>query len=165
MSTPTKAPGIALCELKGEVEIALRIDSSGTNYDAWCVALEMPASSIFNLPQAGVAALIADRCAAGALILGPVRQGRLPPLTGSCFQLRINGETKSVASLDALTASPDILFQQFLNIARRHGFTPAANDWVATGGITACRDFQIGDQIDVLLDDTPHISFQASLTR
>jgi len=40
------------------------------------VALEMPSSPITDM--LGVRALVADRCAAGALLLGPPQTGALP---------------------------------------------------------------------------------------
>lgn len=157
--TPGGVRDLPLCEIKGEVELALRIDPEGTGYDAWCVALEMPASAIENLPEAGVAALIADRCGAGALLLGPVHDGALPDLNDARFALTVNGAPVSEAGLDALVASPDQILDDFIALARDLGFRPGPGDWVATGGITACRPFASGDAVEVRLDGDTVLAF------
>ena len=162
LDQPTYAPGFALCEMKGEVEIALRLDSAGQGYDAWCVALEMPACPISNLLEMGVRALVADRCGAGALVLGPVQAGALPDLAASRFTLRADGIDLSVADLGALVAPPQALLTEFLQLARSHGITPCPGDWIATGGITACRPFAPGARVQVLLDDVVQLDLIAS---
>ena len=148
---PAVAPGWPLVELKGEVEIALRVADGG--YDAWCVALEMPSSPIANLLDCGVRALAADRCAAGALLLGPVTVGDLPDLTRARFTLEMDGAVLDVAGLDQLTDTPEQHFADFMVMAKGHGAAPKPGDWVATGGITRCADFREGGQVRVILDD------------
>lgn len=157
---PQTAPGFALCEMKGEVEIALRLTAGG--YDGWCVALEMPACPLDNLLALGVRALVADRCAAGALLLGPVQDGPLPDLTHRRFSLQADGVTLSEAGPDALIAAPDTLLAEFRALAATHAITPRPGDWVATGGITACCAFAPGSQVQVRLDQTLLLDFQAS---
>ena len=157
---PETAPGFPLCEMKGEVEIALRITDTG--YDAWCVALEMPACPLDNLMALGVRALVADRCAAGALLLGPVQDGPLPDLTQARFTLSADAVTLSEAGLDALIAPPDTLLADFRALAATHGIRPRPGDWVATGGITACCAFAPGSQVQVRLDQTLMLDFSAS---
>lgn len=152
LAAPAIAPGFALPELKGEVEVALRLDAAMTGYDAWCVALEMPASNIQNLLELGVIALVSDRCAAGALLLGPVRAGRLPDLSGARFAQRINGETLGEAGLDALVGEPEALLAEFLALARAHGASLRPGQWVATGGITPCLPYAAGDRVEILMD-------------
>jgi 2-keto-4-pentenoate hydratase len=157
---PQTAPGFALCEMKGEVEIALRLTATG--YDAWCVALEMPACPLDNLMQLGVRALVADRCAAGALLLGPVQDGPLPDLSQTRFTLNADGVTLSDAGLDALIAAPAALLAAFRALAAGHGITPRKGDWVATGGITACCAFVPGSQVQVRLDQSLILDFTVS---
>lgn len=148
--------------MKGEVEIALRLDASGQGYDAWCVALEMPACPISNLLEIGVRALVADRCGAGALLLGPAQAGALPDLTASHFTLRADGVDLSVADLGALVDSPQALLAEFLGLARSYGIAPQPGTWISTGGITACRPFAPGARVQVLLDDAVELDFIAS---
>lgn len=157
--TPHFAPLIPLCEIKGEVEIALRISADMRTYDAWTIALEMPASALLNLPGAGVAALIADRCGAGALLLGPIQTTELPDFSGIPFRLLKNDLCLSQAGIDALTGTPQQILQQFLDIATEHGFNPQPGDWVATGGITSCCDFSEGDRIRVCLKTETILDF------
>jgi 2-keto-4-pentenoate hydratase len=160
MQTPRAAPGRPLCELQGEVEIALRINPDGDGYDAWCVALEMPASALTNLPAAGVAALVADRCGAGALLLGPLREAPLPDLSVARFRLCRGDATLSEAGIDALSGAPAALLGEFVDLARGLGFAPEPGDWVATGGITACCALAAGETITVWRDDTPELEFR-----
>lgn len=159
---PEYAPDFALCEMKGEVEIALRLAADGKSHDAWCIALEMPASPIRDLVDLGVRALVADRCAAGALLLGPVHEGAFGGLSTSRFILRADGEDLSVADMTALVASPEELLAEFLALARETGFAPRPGDWIATGGITACKPFSPGARIQVLLDTQVELDFLAT---
>ena len=145
-------PGFPLIERKGEVEIALRVGAAGTGFDAWCVALEMPASALTGLPGLGVVALVADRCAAGALLLGPLETGPLPG-AGARFAQRVNGEMRADSGFDALTGMPDTLLADFLAMAAEHGAPVAPGHWVASGGITPCLGYAAGDRVEILLDD------------
>lgn len=151
---PLAAPGVPLAELKGEVEIALRISADGRGWDAWCVALEMPASPIMGLVDLGVVALVADRCAAGALVLGPAQEG---PLPGPQARLRqdIDGTPAGEGTVALLTAPPTDLLAEFLEMARAHGAPVAPGQWVATGGITPCLSYRPGQHILVRLDEVP----------
>lgn len=162
LSAPTAAPGVPLCEMKGEVEIALRIAPGGQGYDAWAVALEMPASAIENLPEAGVAVLVADRCGAGALLLGPVHAGALPDLSAARLALVVNGTPLSEAGIEALTDTPEALLATFVEMAKGLGFDPEPGEWVATGGITACCPFAPGDRVSVTLDGVAALDFTAT---
>lgn len=145
-------PGFHLCELQGEVELALRIAGDGETFDAWAVALEMPAAGITGLPQAGVAALVSDRCAAGALLLGPTQTGPLPEGASQVAQ-RIDGQKCAETSVSSLCAAPQEIFHDFITLARKHGAPIAPGHWVATGGITPCLSYDIGQQVVVTLDD------------
>jgi 2-keto-4-pentenoate hydratase len=153
LENPTHAPGFPLAELKGEAEIALRLAPGLDGADAWCVALEMPSSPLEGLPEIGVAALVADRCAAGALVLGPVREGP-PPSDGRIAQ-EIDGQRLSEGRIADLSASPAELLADFLTLARSHGQPLAAGQWVATGGVTACLPYAPGSRVRVLLDGEP----------
>lgn len=151
VQTPARVDGAALPECKGEVEVALRVDAAGTGFDAWCVALEMPASALAGLPGLGVVALVADRCAAGVLVLGPVQGGPLPG-PAARFGQRVNGEMRSEAGYEALVDAPPALLAEFLALARDHGAPVAPGHWVATGGITPCLPYGPGDRVEVTLD-------------
>jgi 2-keto-4-pentenoate hydratase len=165
LTSPALAPGFALHELKGEVEIALRISADGTGYDAWCIALEMPSSPLQGLPGLGVAALVADRCAAGALLLGPIRHGRLPDLAAAQLVQRVNGTVLCEARpAENLTAPPESLLAEFIALARAHAAPVAAGHWVATGGVTVCLPYAPGDRVEVALDGDCQLSFLVTTT-
>jgi 2-keto-4-pentenoate hydratase len=126
-------------------------------YYAWAVALEMPSSAIANLPDAGVAALVADRCAAGALLLGPVREGPLPDLSAARFTLSRDDEQLGEAGYEALVADPVEILREFMTVSRRYGFAPTPGQWVSTGGITPCYGFAPGERAVVRLDGAVEI--------
>lgn len=154
LERPDKAPGFPLYEIKGEVEIALRVAPDGTGFDAWCVALEMPSSPLEGLVELGVVALVSDRCATGALLLGPVETGPLPSAEARFVQ-RINGVVAADSDMaGSLVGTVDEIFADFLAMARAHGAPVTGGDWVAIGGITPCLPYAKGDRVEILLNDT-----------
>lgn len=164
LSQPSVAPGFPLFEIKGEVEVGLRIGADGKGFDAWCVCLEMPSSPITNLLEAGVAALVADRCAAGALLLGAERMVEtIGAIDTARFTLEINGAIASVGTLADLVAMPQACLDDFRALAAETGFHPKAGDWVATGGITKCIAFDPGSHVRVLFNDEVVLDFTASV--
>ncbi|SEA65164.1 hypothetical protein [Rubrimonas cliftonensis] len=163
LDRPAAAPGFALFELRGEVEPAVRIAPSGEGFDACCVALEMPSSPVADLPSVGVAALVADRCAAGALLLGPASPpAAMAALEAGRLTLEIDGAAAGEGGLDALVASPAACLADFLALARGLGFAPRPGDWVALGGVTPCLDLPEGARVRVLLDDAAQLDFTVS---
>lgn len=159
---PAVAPARPLAELKGEVEVALRLDASCTGYDAWCVALEMPASALTGLVGLGVVALVADRCAAGVLVLGPSQTGPLPGAEAR-FGQRINGTPRGDHGYETLVAAPPSILSDFLAMARDHGAPLAPAHWVATGGIGPCLVYAPGDRVEVTLDGQVLIDITVSV--
>jgi len=153
---PHHAPGASLVELKGEVEIALRIAPDGYSHDAWAIALEMPASPLVDLVDLGVVALVADRCAAGSLVLGPIRTGLLPQPDDPVSQ-DVDGVRMSDGAPSRLTAPPETLLHEFLALAREHGAPVSPGDWVATGGMTACITYEPGQHVVVRFRDQVEI--------
>jgi 2-keto-4-pentenoate hydratase len=146
-------PPHPLAELKGEVEVALRIAQDTLSFDAWCIALEMPASPITNLAEVGVKALIADRCAAGCLVLAPARpladlgtEPDFPVWVEHAGKTLCEGHTKN------LLLSPVAAAQRFLELARAHGFVVRPGQWVSTGGLTPCVPFEAGRQLKIFAD-------------
>ena len=128
---------LPLTECKVELEIACRIQ--GDDIDAWTICAEMPSSGIRDLPGRGVTSLVADRCAAGALILGtpqPIETIANAPASG--ISLTSNGQTLTTGGTDGLTDTPLNIARRFLTIARAHGFAPQSGQWIATGGMTPC---------------------------
>jgi 2-keto-4-pentenoate hydratase len=183
MVEPSVAPGRPLFELKGEVEIALRIapdvadvlkgdpaviatTPSVTLFDAWCVVLELPSSPIVDLAAAGVAALVADRCASGALLLGPANVfNAASDWTGDKLSTEQDGEVIAIGGVDALVASPDVCARDFLVEALIRGFAPRPGQWISTGGLTPCVPLKIGAKVTVFLNNVAALSFVAGLGR
>ena len=160
---PAKAPCLLLCELKGEVEIALRISTSTSQsdpcFDAWCIAFEMPASPIENLVALGVNALVADRCAAGALLLGAPQSMQDLSRSGQAVVLQHDGVVVGQGSTEMLLAPPTDCARGFVEQALRHGFFPEAGQWVATGGLTPCTSLRVGTRVRVLCGESVHHDF------
>lgn len=164
LNQPQTAPNYRLYELKGEVEVSLRLNADANGFDAWCISLEMPSSPIVNLLEVGVCALVADRCAAGALLLGPVTEGNiLPDLSAAQFTLEIDGEAGSVGTYADLVGTPETILDDFMILAKEVGVAPKAGDWIATGGITKCLNFKVGQRVRVLLDGVAHLDFIAQM--
>lgn len=110
-------------------------------FDAWTPALEAPYSCIVNIPEAGLAGLLADRCAAGALFLGAPRGNVLDPAILGEIAILIAGEVAAAASAPtALLMSPIEAARGFLVEAGRQGASLTCGQWISTGGITPCID-------------------------
>ena len=128
---------LPLTECKVELEIACRIGEDGI--DAWTICAEMPSSGIKDLPDRGVTALVADRCAAGALILGPPHPvNTIGDAPKSGVDLVSNGAVLTTGGTDGLTDAPLNIANAFLTKARDLGFEPRRGQWIATGGMTPC---------------------------
>lgn len=156
-----KLPDLSL--LKGEAELALRLTSfgadkrnsdntkSGFMFDQWAVAIEFPYSVFSDLPSAGVAALVVDRCAAGALILGPSQQG-LPP-DEFCVTIDLDGKLESSGNQDAMLLHPIDAALEFRELAFEHGFKLNAGQWISTGGLTSCLRFTKENKLTLKFND------------
>lgn len=155
-------PGFPLMEWKGEVEFALRLAADGQGYDAWCIALEMPSSPLTNLPAAGVAALVADRCGAGALLLGTVQEGMLPDLEGRSLCLVVDGKEIDCADVGALTAHPADILTQTVDLMNAQGSSPEPGQWFATGGVTLCHSLPPKGHVIATLSGTSMLNVTLS---
>lgn len=110
-------------------------------FDAWTPALEAPYSCIVNIPEAGLEALLADRCAAGALFLGPPRPDVRDAAIDSEIAILIGGVVAAAATAPkALLMSPIEAARGFVAEAGRQGTPLARGQWISTGGITPCID-------------------------
>ncbi len=161
---PATAPGFALCELKGEIEVAVRIaggaasGSAESVFDAWCVAFEMPASPVANVVECGASTLVADRCGAGCLVLGPERALSTLPRDAD-VALQENGQQVAEGALSALLDAPLACAAEFLKSARTFGFRPAPGQWIATGGLSLCVDVQKGADLHILFGGEVEFGF------
>lgn len=147
---PTVPPCLPV--FKGEAEIALRLahdissdqdpslDSrcSSDLFDAWAPALEAPYSCVDDLRTAGLKALLMDRCAAGALFLGCLRQNVDDDTMHAPIEIVVGGEARATADTSALLMPPAAAARDFLRLARKAGFTLRKGQWISTGGLTPC---------------------------
>ena len=112
-----------------------------TLFDAWTPALEAPYSCIINIPEAGLTALLTDRCAAGALFLGTPRANVLDPAIAGEIAILIDGTKAAAAAAPAaLLMTPMEAALGFVAEAGRHGVALSRGQWISTGGITPCID-------------------------
>nr|WP_321454980.1 hypothetical protein [uncultured Cohaesibacter sp.] len=181
LTAPTKAPGFKLFELKGEAEIGLRIAEKAQSllqkkdkqailncpleelFDAWCVTLELPSSPITNLSACGVNALIADRCAPGAIVLSqakPISNDVLQAWQTSSLKIVMNGQAIANGDVAVLVDTPQDCARKFIVEALENGFAPAAGQWISTGGITPCVPLELGAKVQVHLNELVVIEFE-----
>ncbi|HVW77362.1 MAG TPA: hypothetical protein VHB45_07100 [Alloacidobacterium sp.] len=152
--------------LRGEAEIAFRlavdieageadaflIDDAGKLFDCWAPGIEAPYSCIENIPEAGLRALLMDRCSAGALYLGAPRL--LSEGSAMAQQIEIFVGNCSLAQGTAGTAlllSPIEAALGFLRVAARQGVNVRRGQWISTGGITPCVPMPFGQPIRLVL--------------
>ncbi len=156
---------LTLAESKVEIELAARISPSCDGADAWCLCAELPSSPIADMPSAGASALVSDRCAAGALVLGPQTNTSYANglASADALELRVNGTPMATGGLSALTALPHAIVRDFLQLAPTHGFYPQPGQWIATGGLTPCVEVPRDAHIDVLANNKQALSFGLSL--
>lgn len=154
-SPPHRPPPL----FRAEAEIAFRlqkdveIGSAGSIvadfdpemiFDAWCPALEAPYSCIENMAEAGLVALLADRCAAGALFLSQPRADVLDPAIDEQFAIIVDGTMVAAGTAPAaLLMSPMAAALDFLVRAGEAGMPLAKGQWISTGGITPCIDLPV----------------------
>ena len=137
--------------LRGEAEIAVRLGrdvaagedvsavADAALFDAWAPALECPYSAIENIPEAGLTALLADRCAAGALFVGAVRDGIDAAAMDGELAIVVDGAVAAAARPGAALLMPPLAAARgFLVEAARQGVALGAGQWISTGGVTAC---------------------------
>ena len=143
-----------------EIEIALRIGQTGP--DAWCFAAELPVSALRDPARAGIAALVADRCGAGALVLGPeyaIAPGDWPGEITLC----IDGRPAARGNASVLLSDPAIIARDFIARAGNLGFAPEPGQWIATGGLTPCIPIPRRGQISITIDGKPEFTFQTEV--
>lgn len=156
---------LTLAESKVEIELAARINASVDGADSWCLCAELPSSPIADMPSAGASALVSDRCAAGALVLGPQADTSYANglASADAIELRVNGTCVASGSLSALTTLPHAIVRDFLHLAPQHGFHPQPGQWIATGGLTPCVEVPRHAHIDVMANGKQALSFGLSL--
>lgn len=137
-----------------EVEICARVPTnychsiiySAEEIQTWdaSMGLEFPKTQIVDLPEKGVAHLIADNCAAGALFI-----------SDTVFELQL--ETSIEVSIDGAKVTDEIdliadasqIVSQFLEIAKKHGFSIKPGQIIATGGMTKLLTLAKGQIISI----------------
>lgn len=137
-----------------EVEICVHVPTnychsniySAEEIQTWdaCMGLEFPETQIVDLPRKGVAHLIADNCAAGALF---VSETMFDLRQGTSIEISING-VQVTDELDLISDASQIV-SQFLDITKKHGFSIEPGQIIATGGITKLLTLERGQIISI----------------
>lgn len=138
----------------GEVEIAFRLSEniSGNNKQVSlqnlneyvsevCFSVEFPWSVFETFGSHGVLPLIADCCASGEVVLGKKIQycDYVDPYNISMFE---NGKKLYELEEVGLLDTPEQTLVDFINKAKQRGFNLQGDQWVFTGGITACQSLE-----------------------
>ena len=160
----TRQGAIRLPRYCGEAEIALRIacdlsadeaahltDTAGL-FDAYAPAVECPWSVVSDLPDAGLTALLMDRCASGALFLAAPRSLDEKINTGT-LAVKVDGREVAVGRAEtALLMLPRDAALRAVQIIGATGHGLAAGQWISTGGITPCTEFSHDAAVDLIFD-------------
>lgn len=118
------------------------------------IGLEFPKTRISDLGKKGVAHLIADNCAAGALFVS----NTTILLDGKhSLDIQING-VDVIERLD-LAASIEKIIEQFLKLNRKFGFVVCSGHIVATGGLTKLITLNKGQTISIKKDSATVLEF------
>lgn len=138
---------------QSEAEIVLRLardvataaDLARTDglFDAWAYALEAPYSPVANLPAAGLASLLSDRCATGALYM--TQAFAMADAPAENVPLQIVQDSNVLAQGDIATGllmPPRDAAIRFLELALAEGLSCTAGQWISTGGVTPCVPLQ-----------------------
>jgi 2-keto-4-pentenoate hydratase len=156
--------------LRGEAEIAFRlavdVRCEDTNaalqrspaelFDAWAPAIEAPYTCVDNIPEAGLRALLMDRCAAGALYLGEPRQDIDDPAIDQTLEILVDGACVAKgAAHNSLLMTPVEAARGFLRVAAPQGVDVKRGQWISTGGITPCVTLPFGQAIQLNLAGAP----------
>lgn len=156
------APLPDLPVLAGEAEVVLRLSDTGASappdaklepteaFESWAAGVEFPYSCFQDLPEAGLGALLADRCATGALVLGPELAG-VPPLHFS-IAIALSDGREAKGGHDSLLMSPVEAALEFRRLALGAGFKLHPGQWVSTGGATACMLLDGARQLQLNFD-------------
>ncbi|MEM6603041.1 MAG: hypothetical protein AAF621_03235 [Pseudomonadota bacterium] len=163
-----------LIEYKAEAEIALKLSDNITisseaidNYtdtelfDQAALCLEMPSSPIHDIPKKGVATLVSDRCAAGALVIAPpisYKRYLAEPFIDQIF-IRQDKQIISKGSIDNLVMKPELCVRSFLKIALENNITPKAGSWIATGGLTECIPLDLDKKVQLYYNNQCYLDF------
>jgi len=162
------ANDLALPELiaspMGEVEVCFRLSSAVTRLgeydlkntpvdtfiDTVMPSIELP-WSVFPLPGAGLNVLVADSCAAGALITGeelPWEESKLALFNGSVV-LRTDCAVLAEGRVENIVDGPLQALLDFLMLAQQHKLKLSTGQVVATGGCTPCVPLVSGKYLHV----------------
>jgi len=147
-------PSAALKLNTFEVEICVRVPPnychsniySTEEIQTWdaCMGLEFPETQIVDLPGKGVAHLIADNCAAGALF---VSETTFDLWQGTSIEVSIDG-VQVTEEIDLISDASQIV-SQFLDITKKRGFSIEPGQIIATGGITKLLTLEKGQIISI----------------
>ncbi len=150
-------------QLSKAVETAVDLDGDIDHFiDYVMPSIELP-WSVFPLPDAGLNALIADTCAAGALILGEkiewIADYADEKLTGSCT-LKAGNLVLAEGSIENIVDGPLEALRDFLKLAKKYKITLKAGQFVATGGCCPCVSLPCSQELIVSFEKLGQFKFE-----
>lgn len=148
---------------KGELEMSFKLSKDVSNLKrdnlekgllekyikAMAPSIELPWSP-FSLPESGLKVLVADHCAAGALILGeevPFKNESLK--NTSQVTLKTEEKILSKGQLGNILGGPLEALREFLLLSMDHKLPLSENQWIATGGASPCVPLPLKKKISV----------------
>ena len=145
----------------GEVEVALRFDKAiqcvkdaitplevENYFDSVALSMEYPWSTIRNVSDLGITALISDCCSSGQCFLGDnISFSKF--IDYGLMKISINSQMVEEFSTDLLVDGLRETVCDFINKSTRMGFELKSGQWVFTGGLSQCRSYDAGAYIQV----------------
>jgi 2-keto-4-pentenoate hydratase len=158
---------------RGEAEIAVRVGQDVPNdlrfkitnkiFDAFAPCIESPWSVVSNLPDAGLPALIMDRCAAAGLFIGDVRT--IDELEmGRELRIIVDGKTVALGSApESLIMSPMNAALAAIDVIQKNGLALKKGQWIATGGVTPCVELPHDQAVQLYFGDS--LEYEISMSK
>jgi len=159
----------------GEVEVCFRLSKKAASInqynleksdvnifiDAVMPSIELPWSN-FQLPDEGLNVLIADSCAAGALIVGnPIPwNDQSEELLRDKVRLNCGDMVLAEGEIENIIDGPVQALKEFLLLAKEHQLELKQGHLVATGGCTPCVPLPLNDTLTVSFELLGSFSFK-----
>ena len=116
-------------------------------------AVELPATVLTNPPAAGVDWLVADRCAAGALVVGrKLQPNELEQLEQASISIAIDGAQIQIKQNNLIGGVLKTL-QDMLRVFGDYNLALSKGVIVATGGLVPAINIQDAENLEVRFDD------------
>ena len=112
-------------------------------------SIELPWSP-FPLPDSGLKVLVADHCAAGALVIGEEQTLSMLDINSGAVTIKCSkAQLLAEGDMANVIGGPVTALRDFLKLAQQHKLELQPGQWVATGGCTPCVALPFNELITV----------------